>query len=290
MQNLKYHLINISSMLLFSYITAITINQIVKHYISPVYVKNISKSASHKIKNVKPGINSFDIITEAGFFKIPTNEEVSTTMQTQKKESSAINQLTLQGTITGPASIARAIIKKRGEKTPGTFALIKISDEINNDVYGNKLIRIDLFKVYLIVDGEKTVLEIFKKGEKKNKKNLKNSSKRKSGNKIKKNISRSWIKQKVFNNLDNAMKGIVAGPNRVNGKVDGFILKKVKRYNILFKFGIRSGDIIKRINGKALNSTNKLYKLYETLKSESKINIDIERKGNPMSFDFNIQD
>jgi hypothetical protein len=56
--------------------------------------------------------------------------------------STALNTLTLMGTITGPWSIARALIKKNGEKDPAIFALYKVNSEISNDVYGYKLVRI----------------------------------------------------------------------------------------------------------------------------------------------------
>jgi type II secretion system protein C len=82
-----------------------------------------------------------------------------------------------------------------------------------------------------------------------------------------------------MNNLDNAMKGIVAGPYRKNGQIEGYQLKKVRPYNILYKFGIRSGDVIKRVNGKELNSTEKLYSMWQTMQNESQISVDVERNG-----------
>jgi general secretion pathway protein C len=185
------------------------------------------------------------------------------------------------GTITGPRSIARAMIKKKGEKNPEIFKLY-------TDVYGYKLISIRNTKVYLKSGEERVMLDLFAKQEKEKGSFAKNGPQ--SGKKIKRSISRSEIKQKVLNNLDNAMKGLLAGPYRKGGEIVGFQLKKVKPYNILYKMGARSGDVVKRINGHSVNSTQKLYKLWDSLKSESKIVVDLERRGRLMTFDLVISD
>jgi general secretion pathway protein C len=103
-------------------------------------------------------------------------------------------------------------------------------------------------------------------------------------------MSRAEIKQKAMNDLDNAMKGLVAGPYRRNGKLDGYILKTVNQENILYQLGLRSGDVVKRVNGKEVNSTERLYAMWQTLQNESKITADIERGGRMMTFDLNITD
>ena len=93
--------------------------------------------------------------------------------------------------------------------------------------------------------------------------------------------------QKV-GNIDEAMKGLVVSHYRVNGKMVGYRLKKVRSSNILYKLGARSGDIVKRVNGHSINSTEKLMKLYKNINSETKIELDIERRGKPLRLDYNI--
>ena len=279
MQNIKYHLLNITSIAIFSYATATTANQVIKYNLSPVQNHVVKKRNNVRTKKVMKTFESYDNILKSGFFKIAEPEVESNDVQVSKVVSS-IDNLTLMGTITGPRSIARAMIKKRGEKEAAVFKLW-------TDVYGSKLIRIYSTRVYLESNGEKVALELFAKKVVHGSRKASNVS---SGSSLKKNISRSEIKQKVLNNIDNAMRGLVAGPYRVNGKIVGFRLKKVKPYNILYKFGARSGDIIKRINGHAVNSTQKLYKLWETMKSESKIKIDLERRNKIITFDLNITD
>jgi general secretion pathway protein C len=280
MQNIKYHLVNILSVVLFSYICASTINEIIKYSIAPVPdTKNIKTSRAIE-KKIKKRFEQYNVILESGFFKLADS---STGTETGLQESvvSSLDSLELMGTITGPRSIARAMIKKRGEKNPEIFKLY-------TDVYGYKLVSIRNTRVFLKSGEERVMLDLFAK------KKINSGSSAKSGfdtgKRIKRSLSRSEIKQKVLNNLDNAMRGLLAGPYRKGGKIVGFQLKKVKPYNILYKMGARSGDVVKRINGHAIDSTQKLYKLWDSLKTESKIVVDLERRGTLMTFDLVISD
>jgi len=280
MHNLKYHLLNILAVILFSYTCAVTINQIIKFNISPDNSSgNIKNRKSYVNVQQKTLENYNNIIFKTAFFRVP---DVSSDQQlvASAQSVSSVDNLMLMGTITGSWNIARAMIKKKGEKNPEIFGLTK---KINN-VYGYKLVSVFNSKVYLESNGQKSVLEMF---EKKDMKSGATSSKSGS-NKISKNISRAEIKQNVMNNIDKAMRGLRAGPYRVNGKIEGYRLITVRPYNILYKLGARSGDIAKRINGHKINSTEKLYNLWQSLKSESRISVDLERSGKIMTFDLNI--
>ena len=92
------------------------------------------------------------------------------------------------------------------------------------------------------------------------------------------------------NNMDNALQGLQAGPYRINGQIVGYQLMTVRPQNILFKLGARSGDIVKRINGQVLDSTQKLMSMWEAIKNDPKVTIDLERGGKNIRYDFNISD
>ncbi len=286
MQNIKYHALNTVSVLLFSFLLASTINQIVKYSLSPSYegtsYRNVRKNYAD---NVVKKFDDYKSIIDSGFFKIPGSSDIAGEGQSMV---GSLSELTLLGTITGPAVIARAMISKTGEKNPGIFALYKYSNEINNNVYGNKLIGIGDTKVFLEVNGQKVTLELFAK------KALPQSDASVSPpgtgdqTKFAQNLSRSEVKQRVFNNMDNALRGLLAGPNRVNGQIVGYKLINVQPFNFLYKLGARSGDVVKRINGQMLDSTQKLYSTWEAVKNDPRITIDIERNGKNVRYDFNI--
>jgi len=277
MQNIKYHAITISSVLLFSYISAITINGIIKNNFA-VYPSE--KSRMKMSKNIQKENLNIDInqLVESGFFRAASSNAADST----EDISSAINDFKLIGTVTGPPAIMRALIIKKGEKQPEVFKLGK-------DVYGFTLSGIDSSKIILKKNNETYTLNLHEK------KNISptdkaGSGEAPSGGVVKKNISRAEMQQKVMNDIDNAMQGIQAGPHRVNGQIEGFKLIRIRPYNILYEYGIRSGDIIKRINGKKVDSTEKLFNMWQGMKNESKMAIDVERNGKIITFEVNITD
>lgn len=78
-------------------------------------------------------------------------------------------------------------------------------------------------------------------------------------------------------------------PNYRKGKYEGFKLVGVRPKSLYRAIGIRSGDIIRSINGKAINSPNKAMELFTQLKNSSGINLEVERRGKIESFQYAIQ-
>ena len=288
MGNIKYHAVNIVSVLLFSFITAYTVNQFVRYAITPEFAVKTERSKHSRSRVEKKDFSYYNTIIESSFFKIA---DVSSTVEDESDEivtAGSLDELSLLGTVTGPAAIARALIRKKGENEPAIFAVYRINEEITNNVYGYTLFRIDSVKVHLKNNDKTYILELLEKKKEEGTGSAIESSS--GGGVIKKTISRAEIKQKVLNNMDNALKGLRAGPYRVNGQVEGFRLITIRPYNILYKLGARNGDVVKRINGKKIDSTEKLYKMWETLKTESRITADIERRGKIITFEYNISE
>lgn len=277
MQNIKYHIISLSSMLLFSYISAVTINGIIKNTLIVYPPEKIRMQVAKNI-SFEDRIIDINQIVESVFFRAATSSSVDD----GEDLSSPINDFKLIGTVTGPPGIARALVLKKGEREPDIFKL-------RNNMYGYTVISIQTSKILLKKKSEVYTLNLYEK------KDFVATAKpadtdTASGGVVKKNISRAEMQQKVMNNIDNAMQGIQAGPHRVNGQIEGFKLIRIRPYNILYEYGIRSGDIIKRINGKKVDSTEKLFNMWQGIKNESKMNIDVERNGQIMTFEMNITD
>ena len=284
MQNLKYHSLNVISILIFSFMLASTINQVIKYNLSPGYTKAPTGMRRTYTASARKNFEDYKIITESGFFKIAGPGDMAGEGQ---NPAGSISELTLLGTISGPSNIARAMILKSGEKSPGVFALYKVNSEVSNDVYGNRLVSIGDAKVYLEAGGQKVALELYAKKVVDSKPGAQADG---DGQQVNQNLSRAELKQKVFNNMDNALQGLQAGPHRVNGQIVGYRLITVRPQNIMFRLGARSGDIIKRVNGQILDSTQKLMSIWETMRNDPKITIDIERNGKNLRYDFNITD
>jgi general secretion pathway protein C len=279
MQNIKYHILNTASVVFFSFILALTINQFIR--LSFITVPT-SPSKKQKVHSVQRGSRSFDdykVLLDSGFFKL-ANPNAAPGVDGTASVSSAVSDLQLLGTISGPSSIARALIKKRNEKDAEVFNLWQT-------VYGFKLVRIDNAKVYLKGADRVEVLDMFAELEQKGQSKNAPPASGQEG-KIKQSISRAELQQKVLGDMDNALKGLTAGPHRVDGKVEGYKLFRIAPSNMLYKLGARSGDVVKRVNGHPIDSTEKLYKMWQSIQGESRITIDLERGGKLVSYDFSI--
>lgn len=278
MQNIKYHIISLTSMILFSYISAVTINGIVKN---TLVVYPSDKIRMRAVKNTPEEGQTIDIsqLVESGFFRAT----VSSSIDGSEDLTSPVSDFKLIGTVTGPPGIARALVLKKGESEPDIFKL-------RNNMYGYIITDIQSSKILLKKNSEVYALNLFEKKDFAAAAAKPSGTDTSSGGVVKKNISRAEMQQKVMNNIDNAMQGIQAGPHRVNGQIEGFKLIRIRPYNILYEYGIRSGDIIKRINGKKIDSTEKLFNMWHGIKNESKMVIDVERNGQIITFEMNITD
>lgn len=275
-------------MLVFSFMLASTINQVVKYKISPGYSKPAATSRKSYNTAVRKNFEDYRILTESGFFKVASAADIA---GETPGASGSISELTLLGTITGPTSIARAMILKTGDTSPRIFALYKVNSETSNDVWGNKLVWIADSKVYIEAGGQKMTLELYaKKTVDPNQQGAAAIPVEGGAQQFNQTLSRAEIKQKVFNNMDNALQGLQAGPYRVNGQIVGYRLINVRPNNIMFKLGARSGDIVRRVNGQILDSTQKLMSMWESIKNDPKITVDLERNGKNIRYDFNITD
>lgn len=283
MQNVKYHLLNTIAVFTFSYLTAITINQFLKFSFSPSYNNIITNPRIFNKTQKAKNFDEYTAILESGFFKIADDSHVPNNVKSTLSSPENITDLILLGTITGPSSIARALIKKKSEREPKIFKLW-------SNVYGYRLVRIKNTKAYLKSGGDIKMLDMFAHVERTSRRSSPARRTSPSSQLVKRTISRSEIKQKVLNNVDNALRGIRAGPYRVDGAIKGFKLFRIKPYNILYKFGARPGDILKRINGHSVDSTQKLVKVWESVKNDSRVTVDIERGGKLVTFDFTISE
>ena len=78
-------------------------------------------------------------------------------------------------------------------------------------------------------------------------------------------------------------------PNHVAGKTHGYKLVGVRPNSLFRAIGIRSGDVIMSVNGQAINSAAKALGLFDKLKSEPSVTVEIERRGQSKELNYTIQ-
>lgn len=78
-------------------------------------------------------------------------------------------------------------------------------------------------------------------------------------------------------------------PHRENGEVVGFKIRNIKKNSLLRRAGLRSGDVLMRINGREVNGPKALMEVYETLGRATSVSIEGKRGASPLSFIVEIQ-
>lgn len=100
-------------------------------------------------------------------------------------------------------------------------------------------------------------------------------------------IDRAEIDEALAN-LDKLYTQIRAVPHFKEGKPNGLKLLSVRSGSIFSKLGLKRGDILQKINGMDLDIRRGL-EMFNQLKSESKIVMEVERRGNPQTLEYEIR-
>jgi type II secretion system protein C len=111
-----------------------------------------------------------------------------------------------------------------------------------------------------------------------------------AGREVRKVLSRSDVETKVFQKVNEILTQIAISPYMKDGQMEGLRLVRVPRDNIVYELGGRSGDILRRVNGHEINQVDQMYKLWENIKDDSYISVDLERNNQLFTYSFDIRD
>ncbi len=102
------------------------------------------------------------------------------------------------------------------------------------------------------------------------------------------NIDREKINSSL-KNINQLMSQVKVRPHFKDGKPNGLLLSHVQQNSIFKDMGLQNGDIVKGVNGKEIQSVDDALKFYDNLKSSSAVELQIERKGDPLSINYQIE-
>ncbi len=100
-------------------------------------------------------------------------------------------------------------------------------------------------------------------------------------------ITRDTIED-ALSDVGNLMRQIRIRPFFKDGNPEGVLLSGIRRGSIFEEMGLNSGDVIKGVNGNPIRTVEDAMKLYEGLKSEQSVQLQIERDGTPQTISYRI--
>lgn len=93
----------------------------------------------------------------------------------------------------------------------------------------------------------------------------------------------------IRDNLGEQLRLALMQPRIVNGRTDGFIIKKIDAGTLLAQMGLRRGDVLKRVNTMPFDSPEKALQILQQLREARQLNVDLERDGKPLTFAYAIE-
>ena len=101
-------------------------------------------------------------------------------------------------------------------------------------------------------------------------------------------ISKKEIDNALANLSDLATKARIV-PSFKNGAPNGFKLFSIVPDSLYAKIGVQNGDVIHKINGYEMNSPDKALEIYQKLKDSTRIDIELERRGETIRKQYSIE-
>lgn len=102
-------------------------------------------------------------------------------------------------------------------------------------------------------------------------------------------LSRNELSSVISN--PNQFLGVEVSLYKEAGQVKGFRLKDVKSGSMAESLGVRSGDIIRKVEGQKLDGgVPKALQIYQEMKDKPVISVEIERNGRPITLTYEIKD
>lgn len=101
-------------------------------------------------------------------------------------------------------------------------------------------------------------------------------------------IDRALIDE-AFANMGSLMRGARIMPKFERGQITGFKIMKIKKKSLYEKIGLKNGDIIHRLNSVEIQGPEDALRLFGELRSASSISIDITRKGQRQTLNYQVR-
>jgi len=246
----------------------------------------------------KKSLNTYSLIPRRNIFNSQYLGETSSTDGGKgQKPSAPLKKAELNvkliGTVSGSRENSFAIIEDGSTRTQ---QLYQIDDTIQEQA---KIIDISRCKVVLARDGNQEVLECPEEGAQEGEKpatvaygappaETAPASGVKMVSETEFLIDENEV-ENALNNINQLLTQIRVVPSFQDGKPNGFKVFAIKPDSLFAKVGLKNGDVIQKINGRDITSPEKALQVFQDLKSEKSLSVEMLRRGGPQSLRYEIR-
>ncbi|NOZ63911.1 MAG: hypothetical protein GXO71_03065 [Caldiserica bacterium] len=232
--------------------------------------KEINPSAGENIgiKTQSKPLSYYSIIERKNIFSLSPLFKPPNSPPPVKKELN----LKLKGTVVGKEAFSFAVIEDTKSRKQDLY---RIGDTINN----LKITAIKENEVILQSAEGQVSLTLSEK--------LPSSLAAPSSETEVRILSRQEVEE-AKRNVNQLFSQVRISPFFKSGKMEGFRVSYIIPGSMVERMGIRKGDIIKKINGEAIDSPSKIFEFYRKFGNSNRIVVEVERNGKNESLVYQV--
>ena len=246
---------------------------------TPTNIQQIKKTESTEKDAFK---NQYKKIINRNLFNVLLEKKEIQKNQNPIKDSfknlkSTDLDLTLWGTVTGTIK-TYAVIEDRKNKLQALY-------QIGDKVQGAIVKRILRDKVILTYDHQDYILE----SDIKLAPDTLSVTQKDLPLKTREMIVNQSVITSSLNNINDLKRQIRIKPITGGGKSDGLLLYSIKPDSFFHTLGLKTGDIIRQVNGNPTRSIQDAVKIYQSLENPDKVKVSILRNGKNQEIVYSVK-
>ncbi len=251
-------------------------------------IKPIGEENAPAFPNTMSGKSYLDII-EGNIFNAKMRgkqEEVTSVPQTEVIQATLPDlRVILIGTVVGEGGNSYAIIENQ---VTHEQSLYRLGESIDNQA---KIMKIDRIEVVLLMGNTRKSLRLYL-DEEEPEAGMTGTKTQQAG--IVNVTSNQWVldRQEIAMALDNLPQLLTKArvvPNFNAGKPDGFRIFSIVPDSFFSKIGLQNGDVLQRINGVEVKDPENFMKVFQQLKGETSVTLDLVRNNQKQTFAYEIR-
>ena len=192
--------------------------------------------------------------------------------------------LELIGTVCGNTAVSRAIIKNTKSNQLGMY-------KTGQNVAGARIMSIEENAVILLHNGQRKMLMLNRVGENNNAQT--SSSVISETGKVISPVLPATQSVEEFPtkiaHLESILNEATIEPYLVDGQVEGLRITDLDKIPMAEAFGLKDGDIIRRVNGHRLTGKQQAFQVFKKARSEDAISLDLLSNGETRELSFSLQ-
>lgn len=241
--------------------------------------KVYTAQAPEVIQSRRAPLRDYEVINSRNLFGSVEKAVVNTKPEAIETLEPTSLKIALLGTVAGSEKNAVAVIEEKQLRKQGLY-------RVGDSVQGALIKMILRGKVILRVGDKDEILTMDEDTSSKSG-NGKGRSKA-SGDQTTIRVRRSDIESSM-RNINTLLSQVRIRPHFRNGEADGLSISRIRPNSIFTKLGLRNGDVVQAIDGTPIQSPDDILSLYEKIKSGSRISIQLTRRGQQKTIDYEMR-